>query len=246
MNKKSEEELINEALKVNLQYIKGQVYRGNKFHYDYLCDTHGIIRMTPQVIIAGHNCKKCSYKSKEKTIDQLNIEAGLVNMDFIDPYYGTHTKTAYNCPVHGHFNMSPHDIKDGQKCPDCAIRGFKQTKPASFYILYCKNDNPKLDFIGFGVTNNLKTRLKGHRSGLKGKGFIIESYSVLNFNEGRLALWLERLVRYSMNDCMINTGIVGFKKEAFSVKYFAKFKIVFLFAIQLLKSANVNVEQFTY
>lgn len=244
VSKKNEEELIEEALKVNLEYVKGQIYYGNKFHYDYICNIHGIIKMTPQVISKGKGCRKCAYKSTEKTVEQLVRESKLVNMEFVGPYYGTHTKTLYNCPMHGHFNMRPHEIKEGQKCPDCALKGFKQRKKAYFYVLYCEDTKSTEDFIGFGVTNNLKIRLKGHKSKLKINGFKIKHQFEIELPDGMSALWLEGVAKEIMSNVIINTGITGFKREAFPVKYLKEFEICILFAVQLLRDSGVEIEKF--
>lgn len=93
---------------------------------------------------------------------------------------------------------------------NCAPRtGFKRVLPASLYVLRFTSQDR--EFTGFGVTNDLKTRMSAHKKNLSRSGYVIAEIEVFNEN-GNVVLELEKLLKKSFP--ITAADVQGFKTEA--------------------------------
>ena len=111
-------------------------------------------------------------------------------------------------------------------------------------ILTCENkDNTELSFIGFGISNNLKLRLKLHKIELKKFGFYVKDIKTFHTELGEHSLWLERLIKKEMREVILNTKIPGFKTEAIPLKYSTNLRQVLQNGVEYLQANGVDVQQ---
>lgn len=201
--------LQERANKVGLVYVGG--FESSNKPAQYRCETHGIIEMNPAVVRRGGGCRFCSGNTPKEE-DRLKEEALLVGLEFVGPYKGDSKSTIYFCSIHGEIKKRPSDVKQGKGCASCAKYGFDQSKDAVFYAF--EIEGLHRSFIGYGITNDYKTRRSAHAGNLSKHGFRIKSTLFKSAMSGINALRIENGVKSSMSRFHINTGINGFMKEA--------------------------------
>ena len=74
----------------------------------------------------------------------------------IGDYINQDTKTQFKCDYGHRWSSTPDSVMRISGCPKCAKYGYKETLPGWVYVLKFEN------FIKFGITNNLKSRLYRH------------------------------------------------------------------------------------
>lgn len=150
------------------------------------------------------NCPKCSKAAKVTLSKAISRLTG-TNVELVAYSGNVKGKSTFKC---GHCLYLWDTPLDGvQGCPACAKSGFNPTKPAWLYTLlinthagYC---------YGFGITNNIKDRMKKHRINLK--GMLDQEYEPLYFDSGVEAQQVESL--WKKSPYVINGGVEGFKTE---------------------------------
>lgn len=242
MRKKTYEELVEQARNVGLIF-EDQTYENNKEKYKYTCQKHGTIFLTPVQVSKGGSCKYCFNERRTKTLETLQLEASKVNLTFIGPYVNTHTHAKYECSEHGELEIAPHNVALGQGCRECSKTGFKRTKPGTLYVLKCECSDSLKNFIGFGITNNIKIRLKSHKIILKKHGFTISKVEQVCLQNGADAAWLENYLKDSLSDIILHTGVYSFKREAVSSSDSERFYESLKNGVQYLLNNGVLVEQ---
>ena len=138
-NSYSTEKFIEKAKKIygdKYDYSKVE-YINSQTKVCIICPEHGEFLITPNDFLDGHQCKKCSNKSrKEKLSLQINnfIEkAKKVHGNKYDyskvEYVNYDTKVCIICPEHGEFWQTPHSHISGKGCKKCGIeKRIKNTK----------------------------------------------------------------------------------------------------------------------
>ena len=139
MGKCTREKFIEKAIKKHgnkYDYSKVE-YKGCHVKVCIICPEHGEFWQTPDAFLHKNGCPKCGFekmkKSLTKTTEQFIKEAKLVHGDKYDyskvNYIDGHTKVCIICPKHGEFWQEPskHTTGKKNKCPKCAIDGFRDT-----------------------------------------------------------------------------------------------------------------------
>lgn len=100
----------------------------------------------------------------------------------------------------------------GQVCAhmERGRNGFNPDKPGQVYIVHL--DSPVQPYIGFGISNDYKHRIKGHVTNVSRYGFSLALLKVLHFDIGKDAADLE--FRLKQNLPIVNVGVDGFRTEA--------------------------------
>ena len=113
---------------------KAKIVHGNKFSYEktsyeknskkviVTCSYHGDFEITPNHLLSGRGCPKCSKNYKMNTkefIEKLKLIHG-EKYDYSKvEYKSTHKPVIINCSKHGDFINSPANLLKGQGCPFC-------------------------------------------------------------------------------------------------------------------------------
>lgn len=103
-------------------------YKNNKTKVKIVCREHGPFSQLPGNHLSGHNCEKCSIKTRgrKRTKNSLEFikESNIVHINKYDyslvKYKDNRTKVVIKCPVHNTFKQSPYNHLLGQGCPECA------------------------------------------------------------------------------------------------------------------------------
>jgi len=120
-------------------------------------------------------CPHCAVWTREE-INVKMLDEGR-DVEMIDECVSLHTRSTFRCSLGHEWRTAPNNVISGTNCPSCARYGFDVNKSAHSYILLFD------DFIKYGITNNLKTRLAQHRTA--GNFTLIESK---RYDTGREAL----------------------------------------------------------
>ena len=100
----------------NVKYVNNRtlVYIG--------CREHGDFLITPNHLLAGRGCPKCSknyhYNTEEAINEFKKIHGNKYSYEKVD-YKRTHHNIIVTCPIHGDFLTSPSNHLKGQGCPVC-------------------------------------------------------------------------------------------------------------------------------
>jgi hypothetical protein len=90
------------------------------------------------------------------------------------------------------------------------IGGFNPNIPGQVYIVSL--ESPVQSYIGFGISNDHKQRIKDHIRTANREGFSLTTIKVINFEIGKDSANLE--LKLKRNLPIVDTGLVGFKTEA--------------------------------
>lgn len=134
-------------------------------------------------------------------------------------YKGSHSIARVHCLKHGEFKMTVSNLLNGHRCNGCAKSGFTSSKDAYLYVLKITDENKIRGFCGFGITNNLTSRLYQHRSVLRKSGYYIQEIASFKYS-GDLAKKLETGIKNNFE--ITSQSISGFVKEATNINNFTK------------------------
>lgn len=141
--KKTHEEYVEEIRLKGIQTEPLEKYIANRKPIKHLWKTCGHVTETlPQNVLKGHGCGICckgnlvkaSAKSNEKKrlkaskeLDQRvkEIHGTKVRRDKKTPYINSHTKLYWICDQGHRWETTPHNIKRGNGCPECATSYLK-------------------------------------------------------------------------------------------------------------------------
>ena len=114
---------------------KSIVIHGDKFSYEktfyeknskkvtITCKLHGDFEITPNHLLSGRGCPKCSKNYKMNTnefIEKIRLVHG-DKYDYSEVIYkSTHKPVIITCHKHGNFSNTPANLLKGQGCPFCA------------------------------------------------------------------------------------------------------------------------------
>lgn len=119
----------------------------------------------------GHGCEVCARErnrlNKYLTLDNVKGYAKPYNLEILSIFVGLvgrkqKKRTTFAkcvCKACGRvWSTTANNIKKGQGCPSCCKSGYDVNKPGTFYVYEISNG-----FIGFGITNVIKSRDRQHR-----------------------------------------------------------------------------------
>lgn len=96
------------------------------------------------------------------------------------------------CPIcKEEFEAYHTNLKRGARPCNCPIKGFKHSKPASFYVLKVVGD---LTFTGYGVSNTITNRMYAHRTKLRKQNSCIDEMEIFQ-TTGEIAIKIEKMVK---------------------------------------------------
>ena len=89
-----------------------------------VCPEHGEFWSTPNVLLNGHSCPKCSQPHTKSNKEEFIAKAREVHGNKYDysktEYINARTKVCIICPEHGEFWQTPNNHLRGAGCPTCA------------------------------------------------------------------------------------------------------------------------------
>lgn len=152
--RKLSKETINESLKSRQSRMIGD-YLGSNIKTKFSCKYDHTWDGYPSNILQGRGCFVCSGKMKLSKF-QINERLHDRNIEMIGEYEGALIKTKFKCACEFEWYATPGNILSGRGCPGCTSHGFNKNKIGFSYILGYNN------FLKFGITNDIKRRLKEH------------------------------------------------------------------------------------
>lgn len=132
----------------------------------YTCKVHGVVEQRGDHHLTTIGCPKCASDVKAEifkfTTDEFIEKAKEIHFDTYDyslvNYVNMQTKVDIICKLHGVFSQVPNSHLYAAGCPRCSNQkvGYRSNMRGSFYILKITDD-----VLKFGITNNMKKRVKG-------------------------------------------------------------------------------------
>ena len=125
--------------KYNLDKV---VYINNRTYITVTCPIHGDFQITPQKLLSGRGCSKCSRNYKYTTEEFVEISNKIHNNKFLydkTEYISTHKNVLIKCLIHGYFKQTPSNHLKGQGCPYCReslLENEIETLLKSYHIKY--------------------------------------------------------------------------------------------------------------
>lgn len=165
--KKLTKEIVNERLKSDdraIRMVDDYVTDKTKSLFECLVCDHKWTPTPHNIMSRLSGCPLCHNKircyvgrlSKEEVNGRLLKDSRPLKL--IGDYAGSHSKSLFQCLVCDHkwLTTSKNIIHNFSGCPVCSKHGYSISKPGYIYILDFG------DYIKYGITNNLKTRLYAH------------------------------------------------------------------------------------
>lgn len=215
----TQEEFISKAIrKHGLRYdYRKSIYTTRHSLITITCRIHGDFTQLAHNHLRGSGCIECgkisrmeiqSKEARESFIERATaIHNGKYSYEsFV--YVSCAIKGAIYCTEHGIFYQNPNNHLFNKGCPSCASSGFDRSKTATLYMLITD-----AGFIGFGITGNLKVRLRTHKRNLNSQN--IRILQVITFSgSGEDVLSAELIIKHKFANSRVL--VEGFKTEAFS------------------------------
>lgn len=187
---------------------------GNKAKVSIVCNTcHKVFQMRPNNHLSGdQGCPYCRgfYRTTEEAIEDFK-SVWDDEYDYSESIYlNTTTKIKVRCRKHGYFDVNYHHHMNEVGCPSCGKGGFDVNKFAWFYIIHCG------DFLGFGITSDMKTRMRNHKRNLVDAGHKFRLFGVRT-GSGRDIKKLEDDLIREFKQYRVRVEVEGFRREAISI-----------------------------
>lgn len=160
-------------------------------------------------VLSGGGCPQCSPR-RPLSIEEVNERIADRGYVVSGNYVSAGKKVEFECSAGHSWSAIPDNILRGKGCPSCAEYGFNPQYPAQFYMLRIFSCDE--DYVGFGITRDVETRMKYHRRAIERQGFSMSDLYIHEFANGQEALKLERFIKGGMH--IVDTGIPGFRTEA--------------------------------
>lgn len=157
---------------------------------------------------------RCSTKVKW-TKEQRELQMSESNSAFKFVRWSNNTSKPHDCAefmceTHGPFETTAGEfLNSGRGCPKCVSHGFKSHLDAFLYVLEIQSESSKI--VGFGITNDIDTRLAAHKRELGKSGLSIIALCAIKVG-GAVARQMESDVATKF-EC-IDIGVDGFRREA--------------------------------
>lgn len=188
------EEVIRRTTERGIEYVDG--YKNCATVARFKCRCGHIWSTTAWNVFAGKGCPLCASTSRGEA---LRISASEVNarlfergIRLVGEFELVKIKTDFRCDCGNIWSAKPNNVLNGTGCPKCAKTGFKTTLPGVFYIIRAVRGSSV--FIGYGITNSVKTRLRRHRKNLRNAGYAVDQVVEIRA-EGHVVELLERAVK---------------------------------------------------
>jgi hypothetical protein len=148
-------EVVNSRLESrNIKLIGDYINSGTKTTFQ--CENEHQWKATASNVLSGTRCPICTDVRLTKNIINERLIGREIEM--IGEYYGAHSKSTFRCKNNHEWSARTNSVVNmNNGCPECASNIFDKNKPTYAYIL--KFD----DFVKYGITNDLDTRLKAHK-----------------------------------------------------------------------------------
>lgn len=182
------------------------VYKGWNIPLIITCKYHGDFEMIPHAHISKEcGCSECLKYTPEEWIEEARKVHG-DKYDYTETIYvGAREKVVIRCPKHGSFEQVADSHLSGCGCSQCATNGYKVNEPAEFYVYKF------LNFYGFGISNDFKSRDIKHKRTFKNAG--VDATLINRYNgSGDVVLAAESSIKRTFN--IVDTGLEGFRTEA--------------------------------
>lgn len=203
------------------------------------CYKHGPFFLTPNKLLAGRGCQKCSKERKLETSLKAATKSffdrteGSEDCDYsLVKYVGAKAPVEIICK-HGHpnFFQAPDSHLSGQGCPRCAKNGFQPDKEGILYIL---SDG---ELTKVGITNkSLPRRLRSVRK-TSGRDFKVLTY--IQFRDGQVVTDIETklLTKYRLTHESPTEVFDGYSECFYDVDYNTLLLDVVKFCSELLPAS---------
>jgi Zn finger protein HypA/HybF involved in hydrogenase expression len=193
-------------------------YAGNHKPIKIACPQHGVFEQLASAHLRGKGCFKCGVDARSDArrlarsefIHRARAAHGRKYSYTRSNYTGMLEKLIVTCRIHGDFKQVASAHVLGSGCPKCAKYGFDPSKPATLYVLRTA------EFIGYGISNNIRQRLAQHAAALRGLP-ILDTY-LFDFQTGMAAARMERKIK-ARRTAHVSTEVKGFRTEALHLKY---------------------------
>ena len=175
---------------------------------NFKCDKGHLFNSRLSSVLDGIGCPFCSGSNPmtSETLTKALIGRGI---SFSGAVHGGLRKIDFKCDCGNTWSARPSDVTRGGGCPRCAKGGFDKRKRSHFYVFLAQSLCDS--FVGFGISNDVKTRITSHKKTLSDAGYIV--LNLVKFQcSGEEAYRLEKLVKNAYAIPM--TELVGFKTEA--------------------------------
>jgi len=129
MNKKTQEEIINEFIQTHQNIYDYSLVKYVNAHtkVQIICKKHGIFEQQPRAHKKGQGCPKCKISENwtpSRNQNSFIKRANIVHNNKYDYsktiYINTNTKIIIICPDHGEFIQLTNSHLNGRGCPKCA------------------------------------------------------------------------------------------------------------------------------
>lgn len=131
-NRKSSKTYDTKEFKKKIEAIHGDKfildkveYVNNKTKVTVTCREHGDFTITPNHLLSGRGCPKCSknyhYSTKEIIEKFREVHGETYLYDNVE-YVSTHANVIVTCKKHGDFEVSPSNHLRGEGCPKCNMK----------------------------------------------------------------------------------------------------------------------------
>ena len=151
--KKTHEEYKEQVLKINQNIIVVGQYINATTPIEHKCKKDGYIwKTTPNNILCGHGCPKCSgviLKTHDQYVQDLAEKNPYVTV--IEQYINARTPILHKCLIDDYnWYIAPTNALKGEGCPICKKRKIvdKLSKDHNTYVEECENINPNIEVIG--------------------------------------------------------------------------------------------------
>lgn len=148
-------EIVNERIAQRGIRLHGE-YLGARTYTTFICSAGHIWSQPPMKIMSGKGCPHCAGNAKlsQAIVNEKLKDCGIT---MLGEYINSHTISLFRCEDGHEWQTSPTNVLRTSGCPHCADYGFNPSKPAYAYLLDYG------DFIKYGITNSLMSRLRNHR-----------------------------------------------------------------------------------
>lgn len=122
---KTKEQFIQDVIRIHgnkYDYSKVQYVNGHT-KVCVICPIHGEFWATPNQLLSGKGCAKCSKYRNRYTTETIIEKFKEIHGDKYDytkvKYINAKTKVCIVCPIHGEFYTTPNKHLQGRGCPKC-------------------------------------------------------------------------------------------------------------------------------
>ncbi|ENM2831971.1 DUF723 domain-containing protein [Vibrio cholerae] len=192
-------------------------FKGNKTRVKMECPIHGEFTVATyrDMMHKSVGCKGC----KKETLSKLNnkgleyylpaIEQNLTrnNLTFVRVISYTHSHDSQievECPVHGKFIRSAHNLAYSGACSQCKSNGYRKEKGGNFYLFKWTEGGES--FLKFGVTNyeNVNKRIRQQK---RSTDFTPQPVITAHFEDGSIPLKLESFVKQTFECGVVDSSL---------------------------------------